>query len=34
MVIPVEGEPKLTAHYLAKHGQALPAQANEALQRK
>lgn len=33
-VIPVEGEPKLTAHYLAKHGQKLPEQANEALQRK
>ena len=34
MVIPVTEAPKLTAHYLAKHGQKLPAQASEALQRK
>lgn len=34
MVTAVTETPKLTAHYLATHGQKLPAQVSEALQRK
>ncbi len=34
IVTPVTETPNITAHYLARHGQKLPAQASAALQRK